>query len=255
MCWLITIAVIFAAHLAFIFVFGARKPIVPSPVKNAPSLALVGESSSDWLALNNATLFALPDRDGFAGQMWVELPPLQITRQDWTEPPRWLALSPADLGAKYSRLVQTNRFANFHIEYNLSPPLAVLTTPTEPLFARDSALQVQGEIAKRPLLTPLKLPLWPNDDVIAPSVVQVLVDAAGNVFSAVLLPPEIFLEGMAKDDPDADRYAVELARAARFVPLAYDAQGIESNPTSSLAVGQLIFNWQTVPISAANGNQ
>jgi TonB family protein len=63
--------------------------------------------------------------------------------------------------------------------------------------------------------------------VIAPSVVQVLVDPSGDVASTALLESSGF--------KDADDKALELARAARFAP------------SSQLTLGELIFNWHTVP--------
>jgi len=94
-------------------------------------------------------------------------------------------------------------------------------------------------------------------------VVQVLVDAAGNVISAALLPPENLLqpsavresvEPSAVRDPDADARAVELARNARFAPLSPNAGSVASNLLGRLAVGQLIFNWQAVPVTNTNAS-
>ena len=75
--------------------------------------------------------------------------------------------------------------------------------------------------------------------MIAPSRVQVLVDEAGDVVSAVLLPPDNPAEA-AGHDAAADQRALALARAARFAP------------SSRLTVGQMIFNWRTVPPPATN---
>jgi len=83
------------------------------------------------------------------------------------------------------------------------------------------------------LRAPLNLPSWPYADVLAPSVVQAVVDAAGNAVSLVLLPP-----GSGSDD--ADRRALELARTARFAP------------ASQLTIGRLIFHWHTVPLPDTN---
>ena len=259
MRWLVMIAIVFLIHVALIFIFGARKPMAPLPFETAPSLTLAGRSSAGWQSLNDATLFALPNANGFAGPMWVALPPETFHRQDWTEKPRWLEVTDpgqaAELGATLNRFVQTNHFASVHFEFNLPPALMVPAIPAQPPFEANSTLQIEGEIAKRPLLNKMDLPSWPAPDVIPPSVVQVLVDAAGNVVSAVLLPPENYLETSdytTRDDPDADRSAVTLARTACFAPLASDAMGVESDPSSSLAMGRLIFNWQTVPVATTN---
>jgi len=67
--------------------------------------------------------------------------------------------------------------------------------------------------------------------------VQVLVNAAGEVVSAILLPSNNPDEAR---DADADQRALAFARAARFAP------------ASGLTVGQLIFDWRTIAPPATN---
>jgi hypothetical protein len=255
MRWLTAIAIVFILHVALIFVFGSRKPAAPVTVRTVSSLSLASEAENKQLALNDATLFALPDPNGFAELMWVAMPPLPFRPQNWSEDPQWLAQTNqtlvAALGAGLSDFVQTNRFTSVHLEFNLPPPLAAPALPTQS-SAPESTMQMQGEIANRRLLNPIKLPAWPATDIIAPTVVQVLVDGAGDVVSATLLPPENFSDDSAVRDDDANQYALKLARAARFAPLSSNATGIESNPVTHLSVGQLVFNWQSVPLTAAN---
>jgi hypothetical protein len=234
--WLLFIVLVLAAHVVLIFTFGTRKPITPRPVTNVPELELAG-GSSEWLALTDPTLFALPNRRGFAGPAWLEPPGLEFQWPDeWTtEPPRWLQLPAGELGAVFSQFMQTNRFATFRLPLRPPPRFTVPVVPLEPTFAKTSTLRIEGDLARRPLLTPMKLPLWPYADIIAPSRVQVLVNAAGNVISAVLLLSDNSSEAR---DADADQYALNSARTARF----------DSAP--SLTVGQLIFDWHTVaPVS------
>jgi hypothetical protein len=264
--WVAAIAIVFALHVVLIFIFGARKPIPPVPVKNAPSLTLVRSSGNSWIALNDATLFALPNPNGFSGPMWTAYPPLPFHKQDWTEDPHWLAdtasLPLSELGAAFNGFMQTNYFAGVQFGFFLPPSLAAPVILSQPTLAQNSTLQIRGEIAKRPLLNSFDLPSWPYADVIAPSVVQVLVDAAGNVVSATLLPPNNSLQPSAVrflpqeslppaiQYPKADQHAVELARSARFAPLSPYAGSIESNPLTRFSMGELIFNWQTVPVTA-----
>jgi hypothetical protein len=262
--WLAIVAIVFLGHILLIFIFGARKPVPAMPVKNVPVLALVGESQADWVSLKNATLFALPDRSGFAGVMWTRIPPPGFVKQDWTEDPRWLAATDSlpvnQLGSAFHHFVQTNHFANVHMEFNLPPVSAAPAVPVQSSFARGSTLEIEGAVAKRRLLSAMKLPSWPFSDAIAPSVVQVVVDAGGRVVSAVLLPPDNdsgtpYSEAPPVRDPDADQRAVELARSARFAPLATGAGSVESNPATHLTLGLLIFNWQAVPVTTTNAHQ
>jgi len=234
--WLLLIVLVLAAHVALIFMFGGSKPITPRAVTNAPKLELATRSS-EWLSLNDPTLFALPSREGFAGPAWLEPPHVQFTQLEWTEPPRWLQLPVGDLGAIFSEFMQTNLFAGFRFELTPPPRFTEPVVPWEPQFAQSSTFRVEGDLVRRPLLTPMALTSWPYADVIAPSRVQVLVNAAGQVVSAVLLPSENSDEVR---DADADQRALELARAARFAP------------ASNLTLGNLIFSWRTVALPATN---
>jgi hypothetical protein len=233
--WLLLILLVLIAHVALIYIFGARKPIPPMAVKNAPRLELAA-GSSEWLVLNDPTLFALPNIKGFSSA-WLKPPPLHIPQLEWTEPPRWLQLPAGELGAVFRRFMETNRFATLKFEFRPPPRFAVPLVPLEPKFAETSTLRIEGDIARRPLLTHLDLPSWPFADVIAPSIVQVLVNAAGEVVSAVLLPSNNSGE---VHDADADQRALDLARAARFAP------------ASDLTFGKLIFNWRTIAPPATN---
>jgi hypothetical protein len=234
--WLLLIVLVLAAHVVLIFMFGGRKPITPRATTDAPKLELATRSS-EWLLLNDPTLFALPSREGFAGPAWLEPPHVQFHQLEWTEPPRWLQLPVGDLGAVFSEFMQTNHFAGFRFELTPPPRFTVPAVPLEPQFNESSSLRVEGDLARRPLLTPMELPAWPYADVIAPSRVQVLVNAAGDVVSAVLLPSD---DSDEVRDADADQRALELARAARFAP------------ASGLTLGNLIFGWRTVVPPATN---
>jgi hypothetical protein len=264
MRWFAVVAIVFVGHVLLIFIFGAHKPVPTLAVKNVPMLALVGESSAGWVSLKNATLYALPDRSGFAGVMWMRIPPPGFVKQNWTEDPRWLAATDSlpvnQLGADFHHFVQTNHFAKAPLEFYVPPvPVAPATSAQLP-FAQGSTLQIEGTLAKRGLLGTMKLPSWPFSDAIAPSVVQVVVDAEGRVISAVLLPPQNYsetpyLEAPPVRDSEADERALQLARSARFTPLASGAESIESSPATHLSMGMLIFNWQAVPVTTTNAHQ
>jgi len=266
--WLVLIAIVFVLHLALIFVFGSRQPPPLVRMKDAPSLTLAAESAENLLAPDNATLFALPNGSGFSGPMWIPYPPLPVHPPSLAEDPHWLPqtnpITVKALGAPFRQFVRTNQFASVSFEFEQSPSLTVPIFTPQPVMARASTLEIEGALAKRPLLNPMQLPSWPFADVIAPSVVQVLVDAAGNVVSASLLAPENSLlppavrdtvEPSPARDADADAHAIALARNARFAPLSPDAGSVESNPLGHLSVGRLVFNWQAVPVTTTNGSQ
>lgn len=235
--WLAVVVIIFAAHVAFIFAFGEKKQTAPRPAANVPSLKLA-DNSNELLALDDPTLFALPHLEEFAGSAWLEPPPIGFRRLNWTEQPRWLGLSAENLGATFSRFMQTNFFAGHTLDFKPSPKLSE-PPPVETEIAQNSTLQVKGELAQRRLINETNLPSLPYNDVIAPNVVQVLVDVAGDVVSAVLLPSENSLDADGRADI-SDTNALQIARAVRFAP------------SSQLTFGELIFNWHTVPLATTN---
>jgi hypothetical protein len=233
--WLTLVVLVFIAQVAIIFALQKEK--IPPMLARArvPQLTLA-DSSSELIALDDPTLFALPPANGSASKVYP-IPPPDFR---WTEPPGEL-LSPAaeNLGAVFMRFMHTNQFAAFSLDFKPEPKLSEPVLPLLPAFADDSTLQIEGELAQRTRLSPVSLPSWPYAAAIAPSRVQVLVDPAGDVVSAVLLPsdnPEV----AASRYNTADQRALELARAARF------------SPSSQLTIGRLIFDWRTVAPPATN---
>ncbi|HAO79238.1 MAG TPA: hypothetical protein DCQ92_09725 [Verrucomicrobia subdivision 3 bacterium] len=230
--WIFLIAFVLAAHVAFIFIFGTKKQIAPRAVTNVPQLQLA-DDASELIALDDPTLFALPHANDFASAVWLRTPTNEPPSFGWTEAPRWLKLDAEKLGAAFNEFMQTNRFAEFQLDFKPEPRLAEPVLPVE--FApQNSTLQISGDLAQRRLLNQINLPSLPHNDVLPPGKVQALVDAAGNVVSVVLLE--------ASGLELADTNALAFARTARFAPAA------------QLTFGELIFNWHTVPAAATNTN-
>ncbi len=236
--WLTLVALIFAAHIALIFLFGEKKQAASRAVMNVPTLKLANESD-ELLALNDPALFALPNPKDFASAVWLKMPDVTQPSFRWTEPPRWLPLAAENLGATFQQFMQTNYFPAYQLHFKPQPELSEPVLPVEPALAQNSTLQIEGALTQRRLLNQINLPSLPDNDVVAPSKVQVLVDAAGNVVSAVLLPSENSLEAASHYDV-ADQHALEIARSMRFAP------------APRLTFGKLIFNWHTVPLATTN---
>jgi TonB family protein len=223
--WLTVIAIIFAAHVAIIFAFGEKGEIIPRAVTNVPKFKLANDSD-ELPALNDPTLFALPHQRDFASAAWLKMPEEKPPSFRFAEPSRWLPLPAENLGATFQQFMRTNYFAGYQLDFKPEPELSEPVLSVEPALAQNSTVQISDELVQRKLLNQINPPSLPYNDVIAPSKVQALVDAAGNV-SPVLLESSGY--------KDADDEALELARAARFAPA--------KNP----AVGRMIFNWRTIP--------
>lgn len=228
--WALIIALVLAAHVALIFTFGSKKQLVPRPVTNVPQIHLA-DAHDELVALTDPTLFALPhaiEFDAFAG---LHLNTFVRQTFRWTEPPPFLPISPATLGANFAGYMQTNRFSFAALNFKPEPQVTLPFEKMESALPQASTLQLSGEITQRRMLNQIEVQSWPYNDVIKPSRVQVLVDENGNVVSDVLLG--------SSEYADADQKALELARKARFAP------------EPGLMFGEMIFNWHTVATTNA----
>ncbi len=148
--------------------------------------------------------------------------------------------------AWFSMILCTVRWLRrFNLKPNPNLKLRRRECTLKSLLVSPSALRIQGELARRRLLAPLDLPPQTNNDVLGDSVVQVLVDADGNVLSATLLPPG---SGLATADKDA----LNFAKSARFEPLNREGPASSVNSGTNLTLGDMVFQWQTMPPPVTN---
>lgn len=245
--WVAMVGIIFAIQLGFIFWLGERKPTRPRDPHYAPVFQLAGSEASEWLALNDPTLFALPHSQAFSGSPLLVSPAPSSTYFEWTEEPHWLALSVESLGASFARIIPpTQPSPGGAVEFAEPRRLApdVFETPLPPA----SSLHLEGELAGRPLLNLPILPSWPprfvnptDTDMLTNTVVQAMVDREGRPFSVTLL-------GSSGSSP-ADDAALSMANQLRFKPLTSTVGGDDNSGTrvlNGLALGLLIFEWQTL---------
>lgn len=238
--WLGLAALIFVAQLGAFFLLGKngateKKSFRPAPVLTAVNL------STESTALENPTLFALPNQHGFSGAAWLKVRFARYEPADWSEPERWLSLRADELGGEFRKLIQAgpNRA---QIAQKIEPEFALprLPSPDEESDLR-STFRVHGGLANRALLSPFELRSWTNAILLTNSVVQLIVDVAGFTRTATLLASSGFKE--------ADDEALALSKAARFgqspVPQT------KKNP-GELTLGQIIFEWQTMTLPVTN---
>jgi hypothetical protein len=241
--WWTLILLVFATQLGLIFWLGKPQHIPPLPNDFAPTLRLTGPGAAQVLALTDPTLFALPHRESFSGEAWLTIPAQEFRPFVWSEPPRWLTLVQTNLGIDFKEFMSTNQLEILpvvaQLDLELKMPRVVESSP----FPRKSTMRVTGALAERHLLVPPALPSWRSAEILTNSVVQILVGADGKPVSPTLLKPP----GIAPTE--ADLYALREARKTRFEPL--DVNDL-MNPLEGLTWGQLIFEWQTLPLPATN---
>lgn len=224
-----------AAHVALVFIFGTRKDVIPRPVANVPQFQFVNRSSES-IALDDPTLFALPHTNDFGSPVWMKTPAITPPSFSWTEPPRYLPLAgiltSETLGTAFIQFMQTNLPPQVAMNLKPDPQFSVPESSDSPILPQSSTLQITGALANRPLLNHLNLPAQPYNDVIPPSKVQALVNASGDVLSVVLLDSSTV--------DAADQQAMSLARTLRFAP------------APQITLGTIVFNWHTVPLNTTN---
>lgn len=240
--WGVLITLVFATQLALILWLGRPQRVRTIQRGPAPSLQLPAPGNSGLLAFDDPTLFALPHQEGFSGLAWLTVAEPDLHPFRWEEPPRLLALNPANLGSDFRTYMVTNQptalpeIAQPEFKFKVPEP-----APSTPLVSA-STLRLSGGLAGRRLLAPPELRPWPSLDILSNSVVQVLVGADGRPISATLLKPP----GSAPTE--ADQYALRSATKVRFNAVNADPL----NPLAAIALGQMIFEWQTVPMPSTN---
>ena len=101
--WLTVVALVFSAHVLLLFAFGGRKQVVPRAVTNVPTLSLA-DYSSEWLALNDPTLFALPHQKDFASAVWLPAHSVNPPSFRWTGAARRTVLVRRETWSAFQRI-------------------------------------------------------------------------------------------------------------------------------------------------------
>ena len=243
--WLLVVAVIFVVQYGFITWLG--QPAIDTQFRGprrVPVIAmLAGSREVDTPGVRNPTLLVLPSRDGFSGKAWLEPDPVADPARPWTEPARPLPPDVEQFGGTLHEFSRGNLFQRIDVARKPQPSIPEYL-PIETVA--QSTYRIEGDAARRRLLSNFKLESKPAAEILSNSVVQIAVDPAGNVFSAVLL-------GDGKcGSPEADADALALARSARFEPVVRDGPDRPVSLRPTLDWGLIVFHWNTVPLPSTN---
>jgi hypothetical protein len=241
--WGAFISMVFIVQLGLIFWLG-RPHAIPAPVVDfPPAIRLAGPGAADVLALSDPTLFALPNLKNFSGPAWLSFTDQDLRPSVGVEATPSLALAREELGTAFQTYMSTNEPTGAPVfdepEFQLRQPVVADSRP----FSSQSTLRLAGDLARRRLLNPPILPSWPSAEILTNTVVEVLVAADGKLIS----PPT--LDVHSSGSAEADRYALNQVRKARFEPLLVRNP---ADPLEGLMWGQFVFEWQTLPLSATN---
>jgi hypothetical protein len=244
------ITLVFGLQIALVYRLEDHSPPAPRRSVPAPVLRLTDDPPGGLLAFDDPTLLVLPHREGFSGAAWLGIPVPAFPVRNWAPPMHWLQLDPTRLGAGFKSFVETNVLARFQTIPAPQPELLVPELTRSPPASSPSTVRIEGNLAKRQLLSKFDLPFWTGTDVLTNSVVQVLVGPQGNTFSALLLPAGNGSKSAGQQT--ADQTALDLARTARFEPVRSSGAVNHRMAMSDMTMGTLIFEWQTLPVPATN---
>jgi TonB family protein len=238
----VTVA-LFILQLGLIWTFaerGRKAPMPPAPEFTVHLAARPAEQDQLATALfaEDPTLFQAPRRRGFSSRAWMETSSPEYHAAETPAPDVWLSLNgsswkPKSLAASKPVEEPLKLVAPTTTEFE---PAAIFLAPEPP--PASSALRITGALARRRIAAPApQLPAQPSAQLLSNTVVQVAVDAAGQVTSARLLGNSGSLS--------ADALALTTARGFRFEPA--------TAPGDPLTWGKAIFSWQTVELTSAPG--
>lgn len=230
--WIVTVALIFVAHVAAVFALHSRAPLLARldslPAKNAfPSQTNAAAKLPP--ELQDPLLFASANARGFSAGAWVKAPE---TKQG------------------LARTQMAPRFFGYEREPASFPPmdppaprtpLPFVALSLERQAPKVSTMSIEGDLAARALSRMPALPPQVFGDVLSNTVVQVAVQADGFPFSARVVSGS----GSRK----ADLEALELGKGLRFAPRLVAA--LDRRP-APLEWGQLVFQWFTTAPGGTN---
>ena len=246
--WMTSIVAVFALQSLLLVYLTHDQNEEPPDFPLRTSLHLVADPwSSQQLALlqtyRDPTLFALPNVNNFSGAGWLRFQPMEHHFVNWEEPPPWLELSEDNLGGTFHQYIAESADAPLRIADKPLPPRGgiEILVPNLPV-AKESTLRLAGQLAGRALQQSPKLSSWRFSDILAPTVIRIVVEDSGQVFSATLT--------QSSGLPEADRYALHYAQTAMFQPRPANGEKRinREESTRDMEWGSMIFQWETLPL-------
>lgn len=236
--WLVTITLLALGQAVFVFALSQRALPPPRKAASQPDMRVLeptGRRAATALPATDPTLFALVNRRGFSGPGWMRFDFAAHELRDWQDEPRWLALEPERFGAEFRKLAAASGADRLTLQ-DKPPPRDSAPVVAAPTVRARTVWQLSGELHARPVLSPPDLPAWPHTDVLGPTVLQLAVNAFGDVLSARVLRGS----GLAT----ADTFARETFERARFQPLPRPAATNVPTP-ATVTLGTVTVAWVT----------
>lgn len=250
--WSAAVLLLGLLHLGALFALSDFGPVRPRRAADPFTVRLFTDAHSatallDSHALNDPTLLAAVNPNGFSGPAWLNVDPPPFRLREWRDEQRWLTQDTTGLGTAFREYVRTNLGTSLSIVRAPAPPE---TPPAGPKPTRDEPqIHLTGDLLQRPLMARPELAPMPAPDLLLPTAVEVLVDRDGFVFSPRLRHrPLIATPAQAVAQRGADQQALALTRGLRFAPMTQ----LPASDDFPFTKGDVIFNWTTSPVVNTN---
>ena len=229
--WGFWVLVVFGLQTGFVLWVSRQTPprMGSKPISGIQLIEGVNHKLLHEMAHEDPELLSQPNPQGFS-EIWLKPRPLVH------HPYRW---SPPDIELPYpSNLVYAPLYAALASN---APPRAVAFLKPQPKLSpmdvpslelrRSNWLEITGDLKNRQLAKSVPLiSTWIHKELLKPTIIQVMVDANGVVFTGSLI-------GLSGYDI-ADKVALEIAlQTVRFQRLT------NASPDAPLTTGDLIFHW------------
>lgn len=240
--WVLCVLLFSVAQLGFAFWasenrLAEQRPALPQArVTLVPALPGLAKAD-DAAAFSDPTVLALAHPRSFSRSAWLAIRPFPYRMTNEPRSPQPLSIATEELVDEFAEFVQTNLLSEDGFGAGMPPALSQprLSTPT---VASGTVLKVEGGLRSAPWKSSAPLPQR-REPILSesPTVVRILVNAAGLPVSAAL----ISTCGVA----EADRNALDFAKTMRFAKPVSAPAGKATNPVQ-LASGYLTFRWHGV---------
>ncbi len=200
-----------------------------------PTVSFVQFSApSEWLGLQDTSLFTSANPRGFSGPAWIVETPRTYVPPDSLSPPSFLTFS--ELSSEEEDAEPT--FAALPHTRSLPEPTSVMASIGSSASEPRSRLEIE-DLAGRRVVSAPPIPIQYATDALRPTVMKALVDSDGSVFSCRIIENS--------GSKIADNSAIDLTRKLRFSP----AESVRQR--DSLSTIKVIFNWYALDASTTNG--
>jgi TonB family protein len=234
--WVTIIMLVLA--LETVFFLRVPHPVTPASGEpsTSPSVVFSERAANPELSeVQSPTLFASANVRGFSGLAWLIKKPWRAPAENGLPPAEFLIAEDAKpVQSSLNGALPAAENVLLHIRPPAQPDVFEHRGPPRD---ENSRLRVEG--LDRQLSSVPSLPPQYATDALKPSVVQVLVQEDGSVFSARLLS--------SSGSKTADSAALNVARKTWFEP----AKGQERD--ERIATGKLIFEWRAIDPAQAVG--